>query len=205
MSVCAWERNGFLLFALFGRPVGSLAKPELTIIATQKAMKRTRNAKSLHFQLWFMMPLLIFPSPLLVGYLPMINPNGQLRSIFVYEGEKGRQKPFLVRDNESTKTLSFASKTPIPNTQSKHTRIRWMTKKDLPSLSYLSSAFLSSRLVLPRWMARGGSMKNTFKRRMKCDWGYLCQNEILHKAFSSNTPVISVTLCHSPPLANTLG
>ena len=82
-GMCVWvmnerEMDSFCLLCLLylsGFP-WLKAKLELTIIATQKAMKRMRNTKSLHFLLCFMIPLPISPSPLLLGHLPMIAPNG---------------------------------------------------------------------------------------------------------------------------------
>lgn len=58
-------------------------KLEFTIMAIQKAMKRTKKTTSLHFRLCHMIPPPIVlspspsPSPLApAGYLPMIAPSG---------------------------------------------------------------------------------------------------------------------------------
>jgi hypothetical protein len=54
-------------------------KLELTIIATQKAIKITKNGISLHFLLCLMIPpIWVFPS--LDGYLPITAPKGPLIS-----------------------------------------------------------------------------------------------------------------------------
>lgn len=57
-------------------------KLELTIIATQKAIKITRNTISLHFLLCLMIPPIWPPS--LDGYLPMTAPKAPLISHTLY-------------------------------------------------------------------------------------------------------------------------
>ena len=55
------------------------AKLELTIMATQKAMKKTRNTTSLHFLLCLMMPLLLPPISVEAGCVVLTTaPNGPL-------------------------------------------------------------------------------------------------------------------------------
>lgn len=51
-------------------------KLELTIMATQNAMKRIRKRTSLHFLFRFMIPSLIWVLPSLDGYLPITAPKG---------------------------------------------------------------------------------------------------------------------------------
>lgn len=57
-------------------------KLELTIIATQKAMKMTRNTTSLHFLLCFMIPP-VWALPSLDGYLPITAPKELLIITFL--------------------------------------------------------------------------------------------------------------------------